>query len=107
MYAAVKVLQRTSSHVYLIIDNKACVHNMMALSDGRLIPHGKHADLHRRAINVFENGPIRSLRVKWVPSHKDEVDILKGKISSEDRKGNAEADKLATRGVELHRVPKH
>eukprot|EP00972_Heterocapsa_arctica_P049612 7301368-Heterocapsa_arctica.AAC.1 len=27
--AAVKVLERTTSDVYMIIDNKACVHNMM------------------------------------------------------------------------------
>ncbi len=80
---------------------------MMALIDGRLIPHGKHADLHRRAINAFDQGHTRTLRVKWVPSHKDEVDIQKAKISREDRKGNAEADKLATHGVELHEVPKH
>eukprot|EP00972_Heterocapsa_arctica_P007631 1112552-Heterocapsa_arctica.AAC.1 len=53
---------RTSSDVYLIIDNKACVHNVMALIDGRLIPHGKHADLHRRAINAYEHGPHRTLR---------------------------------------------
>eukprot|EP00972_Heterocapsa_arctica_P107191 15791623-Heterocapsa_arctica.AAC.1 len=52
LYAAVKVLKRTSADVLLIIDNKACVHNMMALIDGRLIPHGKLADLHRRAINA-------------------------------------------------------
>ncbi len=71
LYAAVKVLERTSSHVFLIIDNKACVHNMMALIDGRLNPHGKHADLHRRALNAFEQGPNWILRVKWVPSHKD------------------------------------
>eukprot|EP00972_Heterocapsa_arctica_P104349 15381751-Heterocapsa_arctica.AAC.1 len=65
LYAAVKVLERTSSDVCLIIDNKACVHNMMALIYGRLVPHGKHADLHRRAINAFEMGPPRTLRVKW------------------------------------------
>eukprot|EP00972_Heterocapsa_arctica_P032894 4840603-Heterocapsa_arctica.AAC.1 len=59
LYAAVKVLERTTSGVYLIIDNKACVHNMMALIDGRLVPHGKHADLHRRAIKAFENIPAR------------------------------------------------
>eukprot|EP00972_Heterocapsa_arctica_P053483 7876842-Heterocapsa_arctica.AAC.1 len=37
----------------------------------------------------------------------DEADILKGTISREDKAGNEEADKLATRGVELHKVPKH
>eukprot|EP00972_Heterocapsa_arctica_P020384 3007408-Heterocapsa_arctica.AAC.1 len=77
----------------------------MALIDGRLIPHGKHADLHRRAINAFELGPPRTLRVKWVPSHQKEVDILNGKITREDRDGNEEADKLATKGVEMHKVP--
>eukprot|EP00972_Heterocapsa_arctica_P068134 10061422-Heterocapsa_arctica.AAC.1 len=70
----------------------------MALIDGRLIPHGKHVDLHRRAINAYEHGPPRTLRVKWVPSHMDEVAILKGTISREDKAGNGEADKLATRG---------
>eukprot|EP00972_Heterocapsa_arctica_P091412 13486889-Heterocapsa_arctica.AAC.1 len=79
----------------------------MALIDGRLIPHGKHADLRRRAINAFELGPPRTLRVKWVPSHMKEVDIRKGVISREDRDGNEEADKLATLGVEMHKVPKH
>eukprot|EP00972_Heterocapsa_arctica_P048258 7116408-Heterocapsa_arctica.AAC.1 len=34
LYAAVKVLERTSEDVFLIIDNKACVHNMIALADG-------------------------------------------------------------------------
>eukprot|EP00972_Heterocapsa_arctica_P094210 13894088-Heterocapsa_arctica.AAC.1 len=80
---------------------------MMALIDGRLIPHGKHADLHRRAIDAYEHGPLRTLRVKWVPSHMAEDDIAKGKITREDKEGNEEADKLATRGVELHKVPKH
>eukprot|EP00972_Heterocapsa_arctica_P037773 5561282-Heterocapsa_arctica.AAC.1 len=37
----------------------------------------------------------------------DEADILKGTISREDKAGNEEADKLATRGVELHKVQKH
>eukprot|EP00972_Heterocapsa_arctica_P028331 4166394-Heterocapsa_arctica.AAC.1 len=75
----------------------------MALIDGRLIPHGKHADLHRRAIEAYEMGPPRTLRVKWVPSHMKEVDIDKGTITREDRDGNEEADKLATLGVELHK----
>ena len=35
LYAAVKVLERTKRDVFLIIDNKACVHNMMALIEGR------------------------------------------------------------------------
>eukprot|EP00972_Heterocapsa_arctica_P048069 7089370-Heterocapsa_arctica.AAC.1 len=79
----------------------------MALIDGRLIPHGKHAVLHIMAINDYELGPPRTLRVKWVPSHQKEVDILKGKIIREDRDGNEEADKLATKGVEMHKVPVH
>eukprot|EP00972_Heterocapsa_arctica_P034589 5093118-Heterocapsa_arctica.AAC.1 len=29
----------------------------MALADGRLVQHGKHADLHRRAINAMEDRP--------------------------------------------------
>eukprot|EP00972_Heterocapsa_arctica_P050200 7383215-Heterocapsa_arctica.AAC.1 len=70
----------------------------MALIDGRLIPHGKHADLHRIAINAFALGPQRTLRVKWVPSHMTEVDVLKGVIKREDMAGNEEADKLATLG---------
>eukprot|EP00972_Heterocapsa_arctica_P006421 941547-Heterocapsa_arctica.AAC.1 len=79
----------------------------MARIDGRLIPHGKHADLHRRAIKAYEMGPPITLRVKWVPSHMKEVDIRKGTISREDRDGNDEADKLATLGVEMHKVPPH
>eukprot|EP00972_Heterocapsa_arctica_P030800 4532902-Heterocapsa_arctica.AAC.1 len=79
----------------------------MALIDGRLIPHGKHADLHRRAIKAFEQGPARNLRVKWVPSHMKEEDILKGTITREDQEGNEQADKLATLGVEMHKVPSH
>eukprot|EP00972_Heterocapsa_arctica_P082914 12218498-Heterocapsa_arctica.AAC.1 len=79
----------------------------MALIDGRLVPHGKHADLHRRAIKAFEMGPPRTLRVKWVPSHMKEVDIRKGTISREDRDGNEEADKLATLGVAMPKVPLH
>eukprot|EP00972_Heterocapsa_arctica_P049105 7230009-Heterocapsa_arctica.AAC.1 len=75
----------------------------MALIDGRLIPHGKQADLHRKTINAYEHGPHRTLRVKWVPSHMAEVDILKGTITREDKVGNGEADKLATLGVELHK----
>eukprot|EP00972_Heterocapsa_arctica_P042462 6259143-Heterocapsa_arctica.AAC.1 len=64
----------------------------MALIDGRLVPHGKHADLRRRAINAYELGPPRTLRVKWVPSHMKEVDIRNGVITREDREGNEEAD---------------
>eukprot|EP00972_Heterocapsa_arctica_P004118 611559-Heterocapsa_arctica.AAC.1 len=74
----------------------------MALIDGRLVPHGKHEDLHRRAINAMEGKAPRNLRVKWVPSHKDEEHVRAGIISEEHRAGNAEADKLATKGAELH-----
>ena len=83
LYAAVKVLERTSGDVLLIIDNKACVHNMIALADRRLIPHGKHADLHRRAINAMEQKPPRTLRVTWVPSHMKEEHVRAGIISEE------------------------
>eukprot|EP00972_Heterocapsa_arctica_P005981 880424-Heterocapsa_arctica.AAC.1 len=75
----------------------------MALIDGRPIPHGKHADLHRREINAFEGGPHRTLRVKWAPSHMKEVDVRKGVITRENLAGNEEADKLATLGVEMHK----
>eukprot|EP00972_Heterocapsa_arctica_P024401 3599401-Heterocapsa_arctica.AAC.1 len=47
--------------VFLVIGNKACVHNMMALADGRLVPHGKHADLYRRAIKAMEDSPPRTI----------------------------------------------
>eukprot|EP00972_Heterocapsa_arctica_P069922 10329972-Heterocapsa_arctica.AAC.1 len=64
----------------------------MALIDGRLIPRGKHADLHRRAINAYELGRRRTLRVKWVPSHMKQVDVRNGVITREDMAGNEEAD---------------
>eukprot|EP00972_Heterocapsa_arctica_P008925 1309593-Heterocapsa_arctica.AAC.1 len=35
LYASVKVLERTSSDVFMIIDHKACVHNMMEDSSPR------------------------------------------------------------------------
>eukprot|EP00972_Heterocapsa_arctica_P100439 14811602-Heterocapsa_arctica.AAC.1 len=71
---------------------------MIALADGRLVPHGKHADLHRRAIDAMELKPPRTLRVKWVPSHMKEEHVQAAIISEEHRLGNEEADKLATRG---------
>eukprot|EP00972_Heterocapsa_arctica_P068922 10182576-Heterocapsa_arctica.AAC.1 len=46
-------------------------------------------------------------RCEWVPSHMDEADILEGTITREDKAGNEEADKLAMRGMELHKVPEH
>eukprot|EP00972_Heterocapsa_arctica_P054492 8030181-Heterocapsa_arctica.AAC.1 len=52
-------------------------------------------------------GPHRRLRVKWVPSHMKEAYVLKGVITREDMTGNEEADKLATLGMEMHKVPKH
>eukprot|EP00972_Heterocapsa_arctica_P028275 4157971-Heterocapsa_arctica.AAC.1 len=52
-------------------------------------------------------GPPRTLRVKWVPSHMKEEDIRKGTITKEDRDGHEEADKLAMRRVEMHKVPMH
>eukprot|EP00972_Heterocapsa_arctica_P085356 12579825-Heterocapsa_arctica.AAC.1 len=57
----------------------------MALADGRLVPHGRHADLHRRAINAMENKPPRKLRVKWFPSHMEEEHIRAGIMSRESR----------------------
>eukprot|EP00972_Heterocapsa_arctica_P099010 14610821-Heterocapsa_arctica.AAC.1 len=36
-----------------------------------------------------------------------EVDIEAGVITREDRDGNEEADKLATLGVEMHKVPEY
>eukprot|EP00972_Heterocapsa_arctica_P055305 8160634-Heterocapsa_arctica.AAC.1 len=79
---------------------------MMALADGRLVPHGKHADLHRRAINATQGRAPRNLRVKWVPSHKDEEHVKAGISSQEHMEGNKEADKLATVGVRIHEVSK-
>eukprot|EP00972_Heterocapsa_arctica_P006462 946370-Heterocapsa_arctica.AAC.1 len=78
----------------------------MALADGRLVPHGKHADLHRRPINAMEGRAPRNLRVNWVPSHKDVEHVKVGIISQEHMEGNKEADKLATRGVKIHEVSK-
>eukprot|EP00972_Heterocapsa_arctica_P076004 11209364-Heterocapsa_arctica.AAC.1 len=70
---------------------------------GRKIgPHGKHADLHRRAINAMQGRGPRNLRVKWVPSHKDEEHVKAGVISQEHMEGNKEGDKLATLGVQPH-----
>eukprot|EP00972_Heterocapsa_arctica_P095080 14022971-Heterocapsa_arctica.AAC.1 len=67
----------------------------MALADGRLVPHGKHADLHRRAINVMKGRFSSNLQVKWVPSHKDEEGVKAGLISQEHMEGNKEADSHA------------
>eukprot|EP00972_Heterocapsa_arctica_P035769 5260793-Heterocapsa_arctica.AAC.1 len=36
-----------------------------------------------------------------------EVDVLRGVITREDMAGNEEADKLATFGIEMHKVPTH
>eukprot|EP00972_Heterocapsa_arctica_P011101 1625278-Heterocapsa_arctica.AAC.1 len=65
----------------------------MALSVGRLIPHGKHADLQRRAINSMGNRPPRTLRIKWGPSRVKEEDVRAGTITREHMEGNQEADK--------------
>eukprot|EP00972_Heterocapsa_arctica_P018433 2722507-Heterocapsa_arctica.AAC.1 len=54
----------------------------------------------------MEGKAPRNLRVKWVPSHKEEEHVRAGIISEEHRAGNAEADKLATRGATLHQVSK-
>eukprot|EP00972_Heterocapsa_arctica_P007470 1090158-Heterocapsa_arctica.AAC.1 len=78
---------------------------MMALADGRLVPHGKHVDQHRRAINAMKGRTSSSIQVKWAPSHKDEEGVKAGLISQEHMEGNKEADKLATLGVNLHIVP--
>ncbi len=54
LYAAVRVLERTTHGVSFVIDSMACCHNIRALSTGRLEPHGKHADLRRRALKAME-----------------------------------------------------
>eukprot|EP00972_Heterocapsa_arctica_P042517 6266881-Heterocapsa_arctica.AAC.1 len=54
----------------------------------------------------MEDRPPRTLRVKWVPSHMKEEHVRAGIISEEHRAGNEEADKLATKGVEMHQVTK-
>eukprot|EP00972_Heterocapsa_arctica_P010052 1476761-Heterocapsa_arctica.AAC.1 len=79
----------------------------MALAQGRLIPHGTHADLHKRAIQTMEGRISRNIRVKWVPSHKDEQGVKDGIITQEGMEGNREADKLAPQGVGMHEVPLH
>eukprot|EP00972_Heterocapsa_arctica_P000615 89528-Heterocapsa_arctica.AAC.1 len=71
---------------------------MMALAQGRLAPHGKHADSHRRALRAMEGRESGDIRVKWVPSHKEEQGVPDGIFSQEDMEGNREADKLATKG---------
>eukprot|EP00972_Heterocapsa_arctica_P050666 7449528-Heterocapsa_arctica.AAC.1 len=53
----------------------------------------------------MEGRTSANIRVKWVPSHKDEQGVRDGIISQEHMKGNREADKLATRGVNMHLVP--
>eukprot|EP00972_Heterocapsa_arctica_P045942 6779223-Heterocapsa_arctica.AAC.1 len=70
----------------------------MDLADGRLVPHGKHADLHRRAINATKGRASSNIQVKWAPSHKDEEGVKAGLISQEHMEGDKEADKLATLG---------
>eukprot|EP00972_Heterocapsa_arctica_P032923 4844064-Heterocapsa_arctica.AAC.1 len=52
----------------------------------------------------MENRPPRNLRVKWVPSHMEEEHVRAGIILREHREGNQEADKLATKGMEMHKV---
>eukprot|EP00972_Heterocapsa_arctica_P081390 11997162-Heterocapsa_arctica.AAC.1 len=79
---------------------------MLALAQGRLAPHGKHADLHRRALRAME-GTESSNRVRWVPSHKEEQRVLDGLIAQEDMEGNREADRLATKGMELHKIQEY
>eukprot|EP00972_Heterocapsa_arctica_P100992 14885993-Heterocapsa_arctica.AAC.1 len=79
----------------------------MASADRRLVPHGKHADLRRTAINAMEGRPPRTIRVKWVPSHMKEEHVRAGIISREHLAGNQEADKLATKGIEMHKVSEH
>eukprot|EP00972_Heterocapsa_arctica_P078912 11637019-Heterocapsa_arctica.AAC.1 len=37
----------------------------------------------------------------------EEIYIMPGRITREDRAGNQEADKLATLGLKMHEVPKH
>jgi hypothetical protein len=70
------------------------------------VPHGKHADLHRRAVTAMEDRPPRTIRVKWVPSHMKGEHVRAGIISREHREGNQEADKLTTKGLDMHKVSK-
>eukprot|EP00972_Heterocapsa_arctica_P071250 10524815-Heterocapsa_arctica.AAC.1 len=78
---------------------------MMALRDGSLVPHGKHADLHRRALLAMEGRTSGNIQVQWIPAHKEEQGVRDGIITQETMEGNREADKLATLGVNLHIIP--
>eukprot|EP00972_Heterocapsa_arctica_P082921 12219818-Heterocapsa_arctica.AAC.1 len=55
----------------------------------------------------MEGRTSKDIRVKWVPSHKKEQGMKDGIISQEDMEGNREVDKLASQGVEMHKVSLH
>ena len=65
---------------------------------------GDHADLW----NLLASDLLArtsTVQVMWVKGHAKRIDVLRGRTTEEDKRGNDGADALAVKGADLHAVP--
>ena len=64
-----------------------------------------NADLWRAVAADLAARPPGSVSIRWVKGHAKQIDIERGRTTTEDKWGNDAADKLATSGASLHAAP--
>ena len=65
---------------------------------------GDHADLWNQVSGIIDSDPARVI-VSKVSAHMTWADVRRGRLSAQDKIGNAWADRLAVAGAEEHARP--
>jgi len=109
--AAVHVLEAATDQdfdVEVRLDNKSVVETLTAIGEGGEVEFEKGRHLWRRATAAMrrrkEEGGAGH-RVTWVPGHTDSIDVLAGRITEVDRRGNVNVDAMAKEGAAVAACP--
>eukprot|EP00929_Paragymnodinium_shiwhaense_P102607 TRINITY_DN65803_c0_g1_i3.p1 TRINITY_DN65803_c0_g1~~TRINITY_DN65803_c0_g1_i3.p1 ORF type:complete len:967 (+),score=210.69 TRINITY_DN65803_c0_g1_i3:52-2952(+) len=93
------------------VDCKPCVDAFHKGREWATSDKRPHARVHALLFAALDSTPPEAM--VWMPAHTTEADVGRAELgdgsllSAQDRWANAEADKLAKKAVEQHRVPKH
>ena len=104
LYALLKVLEREPHRAIEVrSDSRYVVDGFLRMSRwaGSLDGPVSNGDLWRRIANLISQNPQRVI-VTWVKGHARWADVSTGRVNLFDKVGNAEADKLAVAGSNMH-----
>ena len=109
--AALHVLEGATAQgfdVEVRLDNRSVVDTLAMIARGEEVEYEKGRSIWRRAEEAMrrrkEEGG-RGHAVTWVPGHTDTIDVIAGRISEEDRRGNVNVDEMAKRGAAVDVCP--